>query len=137
MSLGEKIKGRREELGLSVEQLGEKLAVSQELIIKWESGKCIPHLSHLITISDELGLTLDELVKEDDAVKKHVLSSGMREKWHVVILIYLLAIVAYIGYFAIHNHIFMVGFLVATLFMLSFELKCFITRRISRHDQKE
>ena len=40
MSLGEKIKGRREELGLSVEQLGEKLAVSQELIIKWESGKC-------------------------------------------------------------------------------------------------
>lgn len=136
MSLGEKIKGRREELGLSVEQLGEKLAVSQGQIIKWESGKGIPQLSHLITISDELGLTLDELVKEDEVVKKHVLSTS-KSKWHVVILIYLLAIVAYIGYFAIHNHIFMVGFLVATLFMLSFELKCFITRRISRHDQKE
>lgn len=137
MSLGEKIKGRREELGLSVEQLGEKLAVSQELIIKWESGKCIPHLSHLITISDELGLTLDELVKGDEAVKKHVLSAKSLEKWHLAILIYLLAIVTYIGYFAIHNHIFMVGFLVATLFMLSFELKYFITRRISRHNQKE
>ncbi len=136
MSLGEKIKGRREELGLSVEQLGEKLAVSQGQIIKWESGKGIPQLSHLITISDELGLTLDELVKEDEVVKKHVLSTS-KSKWHVVILIYLLAIVAYIGYFAIHNHIFMVGFLVATLFMLSFELKYFITRRISRHDQKE
>ncbi len=136
MSLGEKIKGRREELGLSVEQLGEKLAVSQGQIIKWESGKGIPQLSHLITISDELGLTLDELVKEDEVVKKHVLSTS-KSKWHVVILIYLLAIVAYIGYFAIHNHIFMVGFLVATLFMLSFELKYFITRRISRHNQKE
>lgn len=136
MSLGEKIKGRREELGLSVEQLGEKLAVSQGQIIKWESGKGIPQLSHLITISDELGLTLDELVKEDEVVKKHVLSTS-KSKWHVVILIYLLAIVAYIGYFAIHNHIFMVGFLVATLFMLSFELKYFITRRISRHGQKE
>ncbi len=137
MSLGEKIKGQREELGLSLEQLGEKLNVSQELIVKWESGKSIPNLAHLITISDELGLSLDELVKQDEVVKKHVISASSWEKWHLVILIYLLAIVAYIGYFAIHNSIFMVGFLVATLFMLSFELKFFITRRIERYSHKE
>lgn len=137
MSLGEKIKGQREELGLSLEQLGEKLNVSQELIVKWESGKCIPNMAHLITISDELGLSLDELVKHDEMVKKHVTSEGSWEKWHVMILIYLLAIVVYIGYFAIHNSFFMVGFLVATLLMLSFELKFFITRRIDRHYHKE
>ncbi len=66
-----------------------------------------------------------------------VTSEGSWEKWHVMILIYLLAIVVYIGYFAIHNSIFMVGFLVATLFMLSFELKFFITRRIERYSHKE
>ena len=40
-----------------------------------------------------------------------------------------MAIVAYIAYFALLNRIFMIGFLVATLFMLGFELRIIIKEK--------
>ena len=38
MNLGEKIKERRKQAGLSQEQLAEQLGVSRQAISKWESG---------------------------------------------------------------------------------------------------
>ena len=129
MNLGEKIKERRKQAGLSQEQLAERLNVS---ITKWETNKGIPDIANLIAISDEFGLSLDELIKDDVAAKKKIITDSSAKKWHILMIVYLVAIVAYIVYFVICHKILMIGFLVATLFMLFFELRIFIREKIYR-----
>lgn len=129
VSLGEKIREQRKQAGLSQEQLAEKLNVSRQEITKWETDKGIPDVANLIAISDEFGLSLDELIKGDISVKKKIIADSSAKKWHILVIVYLLAIVAYIAYFAVCHRILMIGFLIATLFMLFFELRIFIKER--------
>ena len=136
MTLGEKIREARRKCGLSQEQLAEKMSVSRSAIAKWETDKGIPDISNLIAISDEFGISLDELIKDQSAVKKKIIADSAAKKWHILVIVYLLAIMAYVLYFAICHNIFMVGFLIATLFMLFFELRIFIKEKIYRQSQK-
>ena len=80
MNLGEKIKERRKQAGLSQEQLAERLNVSRQAITKWETNKGIPDIANLIAISDEFGLSLDELIKDDVAVKKKIITDSSAKK---------------------------------------------------------
>lgn len=136
MTLGEKIKEARKQCGLSQEQLAEKLAVSRSAVAKWETDKGIPDIANLIAISDEFGLSLDELIKDNVAVKKKIIADSSAKKWHILTIVYLVAIVAYIAYFAICHKILMIGFLIATLFMLFFELRIFIKEKIYRQHKE-
>ena len=130
MRLGERLKEYRNQEGLSQEQLAEKLNVSRQAVTKWENDKGIPDIDNLIVISDELNLSLDELLKGNENVKEKIISDSSAKKWHILVIIYLVAIVAYIAYFAIRHKIFMIGFLIATLFMLFFEIRIFIKEKI-------
>lgn len=130
MSLGEKIREQRKKAGLSQEQLAEKLNVSRQAITKWETENGILDIANLVAISDEFGLSLDELIKGDITVKKKIIADSSAKKWHILVILYLVAIVAYIAYFAICHRILMIGFLIATLFMLFFELRIFIREKI-------
>lgn len=132
MSLGEKIREQRKKAGLSQEQLAEKLNVSRQAITKWEADKGIPDVSNLIAISDEFGLSLDEIIRGDITVKKKVIADSSAKKWHILVIAYLVAIIAYVAYFAIFHKTLMIGFLIATLFMLFFELRIFIKEKIYR-----
>ena len=116
-------------------ELAEKLNVSRQAITKWETDKGIPDVANLIAISDEFGLSLDELIKGDVAVKKKIIADSSAKKWHILVIVYLLAIVAYIAYFAVCHRILMIGFLIATLFMLFFELRIFIKEKIYRQNR--
>ena len=136
MSLGEKIRAMRQQASLSQEQLAEKLNVSRQAITKWETGKGIPDIANLIAISDEFDLSLDQLIKDDIAVKKKVISDSSSKKWHILVIVYLVAIVAYIAYFAICHRIRMIGFLIATLFMLFYEARIFVKEKIYRQNKK-
>ena len=130
MTLGEKLRNARKQEGLTQEQLSEKLGISRSAVAKWETGNGIPDISNLIALSDEFGLSLDELIKENTAVKKKLIADSSAKKWHILIIMYLLAIVAYVTYFAICHNILMIGFLIATLFMLLFELGIFVKEKI-------
>ncbi|MBR7116169.1 MAG: helix-turn-helix transcriptional regulator, partial [Clostridia bacterium] len=44
------------------EQLSEKLGISRSAVAKWETDNGIPDISNLIALSDEFGLSLDELI---------------------------------------------------------------------------
>lgn len=136
MRLGEKIRECRKKRGLSQEQLAEKLNVSRQAITKWETNKGVPEISNLIAISDEFDLSLDELIKDDITVKKKIISDSSAKKWHVLVIVYLFAIIAYIAYFAIWHKILMIGFLIATLFMLFFEIRIFIKEKIYCQDNR-
>ena len=45
--------------------------------------------------------------------------------WHLFVAFYMVAIIAYIVFFAATQHILMIGFLISTLFMLGIEIWIF------------
>jgi len=57
------IKQLREKLGLTQAQLAEKLSISDKAVCKWETGNGFPEVSQLLTLSEILGVTVDELLK--------------------------------------------------------------------------
>lgn len=67
MKLGEKILNYRKKLGLSQEELGDKVGVSRQTVSKWEIGQTIPELEKMILLAKEFGTTIDELVKDEEA----------------------------------------------------------------------
>ena len=73
MELGKIIKKHRELNNWSQDELADLLHVSRQSISKWESGKNYPSLDILVVLSDIFDITLDELVKGDDKLKKRIL----------------------------------------------------------------
>lgn len=70
MSLGETIYRLRTENNLSQGDLAEKLEVSRQSISKWENNSAVPDLEKIIKLSEIFEVSLDELVKGEDAPKK-------------------------------------------------------------------
>ena len=60
--IGEFIKVLRKEKGLTQEELAEKLDVSFKSVSKWENGRGMPRLSTLQALSEELDVTVNELL---------------------------------------------------------------------------
>ena len=62
MTLGQRIQELRKGLGLSQEELGERMGGSRQAISKWEGDQTIPELDKLIALSKLFGLTLGQLL---------------------------------------------------------------------------
>ena len=62
MSVGNNIKRRREEKGLSQNELAEKIGCSRSLIAQFEIDNKMPTLAMGKAIADIFGCTVDELV---------------------------------------------------------------------------
>lgn len=70
--IGEFIAKNRKLKGLTQEQLGEKLGVTNKTISRWENGNYMPDLSLLKPLSEELGITLNELLSGEKIEKEHI-----------------------------------------------------------------
>ena len=66
MTLGEKIYKLRTERNLSQGDLSEILEVSRQSVSKWENGAATPDLDKIIKLSEIIGITIDELVKNEE-----------------------------------------------------------------------
>ena len=66
MTLGEKIYKLRTERNLSQGDLSEILEVSRQSVSKWENGAATPDLDKIIKLSEVFGITIDELVKNEE-----------------------------------------------------------------------
>ena len=66
MTLGEKIYKLRTERNLSQGDLSEILEVSRQSVSKWENDAATPDLDKIIKLSEVFGITIDELVKNED-----------------------------------------------------------------------
>lgn len=115
---------------MTQEKFAEKIFVSRNTVAKWETHRGFPDIQNLITISDVFKISLDNLLKADLDLKKKIIADSSSKKWHVLVILYLIAIIVYIGYFHFAHKILMIGFLIATLFMLILELNIFIKERI-------
>ncbi|GAA0105181.1 helix-turn-helix transcriptional regulator [Paraclostridium sordellii] len=70
MEISEKLKLLRTESGYSQSQVAKELFVSFQAISNWETGKTYPDIRNLIKLSDFYKVSLDELIKEDELLKK-------------------------------------------------------------------
>lgn len=70
MILADKIIEERKKLGLSQEELAEKLSVSRQAVSKWESAQSIPDLQKIITMSELFSVSTDYLLKDDAKPEK-------------------------------------------------------------------
>ena len=71
MTIGEKIYKLRTERNLSQGDLSEILEVSRQSVSKWENGAATPDLDKIIKLSEVFGITIDELVKNEE-ISLHV-----------------------------------------------------------------
>ena len=67
MSIGELIRDRRKQLGMTQEELAQSVWVTPQAVSQWENGKTVPDPFNLSAIADALKMGKAELVGELDA----------------------------------------------------------------------
>ena len=65
MQLSDKLVSLRRSLGLSQEELAEKLNVSRQAISKWEGAQSVPDMGRIIQLSELFGVSTDYLLKDN------------------------------------------------------------------------
>ena len=96
MELGGQIKRHRVRLGLSQEELAEKIFVTRQSVSNWETGKTYPDLQSLLRLSELFGLSLDELIKGDIEIMKETIDREEIQKmnrWGNLLAVLFLAMV--------------------------------------------
>lgn len=73
MTLADKLKEARKNVGFTQIELAEKLCVSRQAITKWESGKGIPDVDNLRMISKVLNVSIDFLLDDAEELDKTVI----------------------------------------------------------------
>lgn len=83
---GEKLRNHRKKLGMTQEEVAEKVGVSPQAISKWEAGDCLPDCFNLKAISDVYKISADVLLETQsdgniDAVASKIEQLGTEFVW--------------------------------------------------------
>ena len=73
-SISNIIRTKRKEKNLTQEELASRLKVTEKAISRWETGRGTPDISLLIPLSNELDISVSEILngKEDDKVNNNI-----------------------------------------------------------------
>ena len=63
MTLGKRIMQLRKRLGLTQEQLAERVGVSAQAVSKWETGAADPSTANLLALAKLYGVSPEELLR--------------------------------------------------------------------------
>ena len=74
IKIGKFIAELRKSKNMTQQQLAEKIGVSSKTVSKWETGRGMPELSTLKPLSDELGITINELLNGEKIKKEEYLN---------------------------------------------------------------
>ena len=66
MEIGEKIRSLRLKLGLTQEELAEKIGVTRQALSKWEVNAALPDTKNVVALAKLFGVTADYLLCEDE-----------------------------------------------------------------------
>lgn len=69
---GEYIYNKRKKLGLTQEELGRMLGVTNKAVSKWEVGETMPDVMMLKPLAKALGITVDELLQQEDKPQEEI-----------------------------------------------------------------
>ena len=76
MMVGEKIQMYRKQLGMSQEELGQKLLVSRQTISLWEKGQTVPTIENLMRLREIFGVSVDDILGfEGEKQNEEILTS--------------------------------------------------------------
>lgn len=80
MEFGEQIKKVRTEKGLTQEQFAVRLNVTRQAVSNWENDRNLPDIEMLILISEQFGVSLDQLIlggnKMNNMTQKLIADTG-------------------------------------------------------------
>ncbi len=65
MKFEEKLITLRKKVGMSQEELADRLDVSRQAISRWELGTTLPDAPNLMKLSDLFGVSIDYLLRDD------------------------------------------------------------------------
>ena len=104
------IRLKRKELGITQEELAQRLFVTEKAISRWETGRGTPDISLLIPLSKELNVDVSELLNGEESVKANngveqlieyneiVRSSKYSFRFKLIIFFYILSIFSFLFY---------------------------------------
>lgn len=104
------IKTKRKELGITQNELAEKLFVTEKAISRWETGRGTPDISLLLPLSKELNVEISELLngEENKQVKDNIeqlleyndiiTNNRFNIQFKLVALFYILSILSFLFY---------------------------------------
>lgn len=72
MSIGKQIMSIRKAQQLTQEHFGSLFHVTRQTVSNWENGKSYPDLQLLVAISDQFGVSLDIMLKDDTNMVKAI-----------------------------------------------------------------
>ena len=70
MEVSSQIRKYRSNMGISQEELAEKIYVSRQTVSNWETGKNYPDIHSLLLLSSLFNVSLDQLIKGDVVIMK-------------------------------------------------------------------
>ncbi len=74
MAIGETIKKQRKRIGMTQEEMANRLGVTAPAVNKWEKGNTLPDVALLAPIARLLGITIDELLSFRDELTDEEIS---------------------------------------------------------------
>lgn len=83
MEFPEQLKANRQRIGLSQEDLAQRIYVSRQTISNWETGKTYPDISSLLLLSNLFGVSVDELLKGDVVSMEDKIRNDSRTLGHL------------------------------------------------------
>lgn len=72
LMIGENIRKYRKELGLTQEQLADRLGVTYQSISRWENGSTYPDMEFLPAIAETFSITIDKLLGMPESQKQRM-----------------------------------------------------------------
>lgn len=98
------IKTKRKELGLTQEELAQKLFVTEKAISRWETGRGTPDISLLIPLAKILNVDVSELLNGENKIEEVIKYDELNKKYKfnlpfkLIILFYILSILTFLIY---------------------------------------
>ncbi len=71
MTVGEKIQYYRKKIGLSQEELGQKMLVSRQTVSLWEMDKTLPAVDNLIRLKEIFSVSIDDILSEAEPITEN------------------------------------------------------------------
>lgn len=97
MEVGHRIQNHRKVKQWSQEQLAEKMNVSTQTISNWENERSYPSLYYLMDLSSLFNTSIDELVKGDIDMMKHVVDQNNMYKYSWLMLTFMILAAISVG----------------------------------------
>lgn len=127
MEIGNHIKKYRNDLGLSQDELAQKVYVSRQTISNWENDKSYPDIESLSLLSEIFGVSIDILVRGDIGKMKERINEVDRKEFerlgNIFSVLFIIVIVSIIPFVYFLNNIGILMWIMLYIITMYFAVK--------------